>query len=99
MPNIADSLTKGIDLRGYVLQANISKMGSFHLRDFEVDIEQRQAICPAGNKQVKWARARPGIKNLIAHHVGFGSQCQSCSYFGPGLCTDKPNGRRLGINA
>ncbi len=29
----------------------------------------------------------------------FGSQCQSCAGFGPGLCTDGPNGRCLSINA
>jgi transposase len=97
--HIADSLTKGIDLRGYVREGNTSKPEGFRLRDFQIDVEQRQAICPAGKKQVKWVKAKPGVKNLIAFHVGFGTQCQSCPYFGPGLCTHRPNGRHLGVNA
>jgi len=97
--HIADSLSKGIDLRGYVREGNLSKPEGFRLRDFEIDIEQRQAICPAGKKQAKWVRAKPGVNNLIAYHVQFGPQCQLCPYFGPDLCTDKPNGRHLGINA
>jgi transposase len=95
---IAESLAKGIDLRGYVREGNTSRPEGFRLQDFQIHVEQRQAICPAGKKQVRWVRARPGVKNLIAYHVGFGSQCQSCPYFGPALCTDKPNGRSLGIN-
>jgi hypothetical protein len=97
--HIADSLSKGIDLRGYVREGNLSKPEGFRLRDFKIDIEQSQAICPAGKKQTKWVRAKPGVKNLIAFHVGFGKQCQLCPHFGLGLCTDKPNGRHLGINA
>lgn len=97
--HIAESQDKGIDLRGYVREGNKSKPEGFRLRDFQIDIEQRQAICPAGKKQSKWAKAKPGVKNLIAHHVRFGTQCQLCPYFGPDLCTDKPQGRCLGINA
>ena len=97
--HIADSLAKGIDLRGYVREGNLSKPEGFRLRDFKIAIAQRQAICPAGKKQAKWVRAKPGANNLIAYHVQFGPQCQLCPHFGPGLCTDKPNGRHLSINA
>ncbi|MEJ2736796.1 MAG: transposase [Anaerolineae bacterium] len=97
--HIAESLDQGIDLRGYVREGNTSKPEGFRLRDFQIDIEQRQAICPVGKKQVKWARAKPGVKNLIAYHVGFGRQCQSCPHYGPDLCTDRPSGRHLGVNA
>lgn len=97
--HIAESLDKGIDLRGYVREGNTSKPEGFRLRDFQIDVEQCQAICPAGKKQVKWVKAKPGVKNLIAYHVRFGTQCQSCPYFGPDLCTDRPKGRYLGVNA
>lgn len=97
--HIAESLAKGIDLRGYVREGNTSKPKGFRLQDFQIDVEQHQAICPAGKKQVKWVEARPSVKNLIAHHVGFGTQCQACPYYGPNLCTDKPEGRHLGVSA
>jgi transposase len=96
--HIADSLSKGIDLRGYVREGNLSKPERFRLRDFKIDIEQRQVICPAGKKQAKWVQARRGVNKLTAYHVQFGPQCQLCPHFGPGLCTDKPKGRHLGIN-
>ena len=97
--HIADSLSKGIDLRGYVREGNLSKPEGFRLRDFDIDIEQRRAICPAGKKHLKWVRAKLGVNNLTAYHVRFGPQCQSCPHFGPDLCTDRPNGRNLGVNA
>jgi transposase len=86
-------------LRGYVREGNLSKADGFRLRDFRIEVQQRQVICPAGMKQAKWVRAKPGVNNLIAYHVQFGPQCQLCPHFGPGLCTDKLNGRHLGINA
>jgi transposase len=88
----------GIDLRGYVREGNTSKSTGFQLRDFDIDIEKRQAICPAGNRQVKWVLAKPNVKNLIAYHVSFGIQCQTCRFFGPDRCTDRPTGRKLGIS-
>jgi len=97
--HIAESLAKGIDLRGYVREGNTNRLQGFRLQDFQIDVEQRQAICPAGKKQVKWVRAKPGVKNLIAYHVSFGTQCQSCPYYGPDRCTDKQTGRHLGVNA
>jgi transposase len=96
--NIADSQAKGIDLRGRVREGNTSKAEGYRLRDFEIDIKGRQAICPAGKRQVKWYQRKPETSRLIAHQVRFGPQCQSCPHFGPGLCTDKPSGRVLGIS-
>lgn len=97
--HIAESLARDIDLRGYVRKGNTSKSKGFRLQDFQIDVERGHAICPAGKKQVKWAKAKPGVKNLIAYHVGFGTQCQSCPHYGPDLCTDRPTGRHLGVNA
>ncbi len=97
--HIADGLAKGIGLRGDVRQGNSSRLEGFGLRDFEIDIERHQAICPAGKKQVGWVKAKPRGKNLIAHRVRFGTRCQSCPSFGPNLCTDRLKGRCLGISA
>jgi hypothetical protein len=95
----ADSRSKGIDLRGYVREGNLSKRDGFRLRDFRIEVQQRQVICPAGKKQAKWVREKPGVNNLGAYHVQFGSQCRLCPHFGRVLCTGKPNGRHLGIDA
>lgn len=97
--NLQSSLDMGIDLRGLIRKGNVSKAEGFRLSDFEIDIDRRRAICPAGKRSVKWARAKPGVKNLIAYHVSFGKQCQTCAFFCKDLCTDKPTGRKLGISA
>ena len=96
--NLAHSLENGIDLRGFIREGNVSKVPAFRLSQFDIDLDQRQATCPAGNHSVKWAKAKPDVANLIAYHVSFGRQCQACPFFGPGLCTDKASGRHLGVS-
>ena len=96
--NLARSLKQGVDLRGIVREGNVTKSPQFRLSQFDIDIEQRTAHCPAGKQSVKWAKAKPDVKNLIAYQVSFGRQCRTCPFFGPGLCTDKPGGRHLSVS-
>ncbi len=44
---------------------------------------------------MKWATSKAEVANLIAYHVSFGRQCQTCPFFGPNWCTDKASGRHL----
>jgi transposase len=85
---------------GYKLQVTeTADEGPRFITDVEiVPAMQRRAICPAGKTQVKWAKTISS-KNLTAYLAWFGSQRGSCPHFGPGLCTDRPNGRCLSINA
>lgn len=96
--NLAKSLTKGVDLRGRLLQDTSGKREGFRLRDFRVDIANRTAICPVGRVAPRFVPAKPNPRNLVAFHVFFGKQCQTCPFFGPQLCTDKWRGRHLGIS-
>jgi len=96
--NLACSLSQGIDLRGFIREGNVSKRPEFRLSQFVIDLDHRQATCPAGQHSVKWAKAKPDVKNLIAYHVSFGPQCRTCPFFGPELCTDKASGRHLGVS-
>jgi transposase len=96
--NLARSLEHGIDLRGFMRDGNVSKRPEFRLSQFMIDLDQRQALCPAGQRSVKWAKAKPDVKNLIAYHVSFGRQCRTCPFFGPDLCTDKASGRHLSVS-
>ena len=96
--NIAQGLTRGVDLRGLVREGNVTQSVEFRLSQFAIDFEQRVARCPNGKQSVKWVTAKTEAKNLIAYHVSFGRQCKTCPFFGPGLCTDKPSGRYLAIS-
>ncbi len=70
----------------------------FSVSQFDIDLDQRRAIGPAGKRSVKWAKTKPDVANLIAYHVLFGRQCRTCPFFGPDLCTGKANGRYLGVS-
>jgi transposase len=96
--NLAKSLTRGVDLRGRLLPDTSGKAEGFRLRDFQVDIANQRAICPAGRVAPRFVPAKPNPRNLVAFHVFFGKPCQRCPFFGPQLCTDKWRGRHLGIS-
>jgi transposase len=98
--NLQSSLEQSIDLRGFVRDGNVTKPEGFRLPDFTIDVETHQATCPAGYEAIRWSPIDPkvGQKNLLAFLVSFGKQCQTCPFFGPDLCTDKPAGRTLGVS-
>jgi hypothetical protein len=87
-----------VDLRGRLLPDTSGKHEGFRLQDFRVDIANRTAICPAGRVAPRLVPAKPNPRNLVAFHVFFGKQCQTCPFFGPELCTDKLRGRHLGVS-
>jgi transposase len=96
--NLQASLDQSIDLRGFMRDGNVTKPEGFRLPDFTIDVANRQATCPAGQKDIRWSPIDPKVKNNVAFLVSFGKQCQSCPFFGPGLCTDKPAGRTIAVH-
>ncbi len=96
--NLQASLEQSIDLRGFMRDGNVTKPEGFRLPDFSIDVANRQATCPAGQEPIRWSPIDPKVKNNVAFLVSFGKQCQSCPFFGPGLCTDKPAGRTIAIH-
>ena len=86
----------GIDLRGQVQANSSSKPQGFQLCDFDIDIEQRQAICPAGKTSIRWSDVN-GTKG-VAYRAFFGKQCRTCPFFREDACTTSASGRRLDIN-
>jgi len=96
--NVQASLNQAIDLRGFIRDGNVTKPEGFRLPDFSIDVADRQATCPAGREAVHWSPIDPKVKNNIAFLVSFGKQCQTCPFFGKGLCTDKLAGRTIAIS-
>jgi len=93
---IDTSAERGIDLRGRVQASASSKPEGFRLCDFDIDVDQQQAICPAGNTSVRWSHVK-GTKG-VAFRAFFGKQCQACPFFREDACTTQPSGRRLDIS-
>lgn len=93
---IANSAERAIDLRGPVAPHSSSKPHGFRLCDFEIDMEQPSARCPAGNTSVRWSQVN-GTKN-VAFRAFFGKQCQACPFFHKDACTTLASGRRIDIS-
>ena len=89
---LESSAQRGIDLRGFIGSYSRKPVG-FRLQDFEIDLEQRQAVCPAGKRATVF---NPSSQPDVAWHVRFGKQCRHCS-FKP-LCTSEQRGRSLEIS-
>ena len=89
-----------IDLRGYVSTSNSRKPEGFRLQDFEIDVQQQQAECPAGRQAVRWVRQPPERQKhkRIAYRVWFGTGCRLCVFFAKGFCTTDRRGRALDIS-
>ena len=89
---LQDSEQKGLDLRGFI-GSNSRKPVGFRLQDFDVDVEQRQARCPAGKTATVF---NPSSQHDVAWNVRFGKQCQRCPF--NSLCTTEKRGRSLEIS-
>lgn len=89
-----------IDLRGYVSSGNSSKPEGFRLMDFEVNVQQHRAICPAGREAVRWkpASSTHRQRKRIAYRVWFGTGCRDCLFFTKDFCTTDRRGRALDIS-
>lgn len=90
---LAESAEAGIDLIGPIAQEN--GPCEFKLSDFTVDVEQRQATCPAGQEAERWAVSRRSDGSL-AFIAYFGGQCATCSL--RPQCTTAAQGRTITIH-
>ena len=83
---------KGIDLRAF-LGNNSRKPPGFRLQDFDIDLEKKQAVCPAGKLATVF---NPSSQPDVAWHIRFGKQCRQCPF--RSLCTTEKRGRSLEIS-
>lgn len=74
---LAESEAQGIKLMGYV-QENPGGKGCFPQSAFQVDLEKREAICPAGQRATCWTRRRQR-DGQWATVIRFGSSCETCA--------------------
>ena len=89
---LKDSEERGIDLLGFV-QNSSAKPPGFRLSEFDIDLDGRRAVCPAGNLATSFNLSS---QSDVAFHVRFGKQCQDCIF--RRSCTTDPRGRGLEIS-
>jgi transposase len=89
-PRLAESEEKGVELVGPV----VPQPGppGFKLDDFQVDLEQGQATCPAGKRSVSM-QVREEAGRSRRYMFAFGQQCLKCPSYG--VCTQAKQGRTI----
>ena len=59
-------------------QAAPVKDGRFSVADFDVSVEQRRAVCPAGKTSSQCSRLEAEETGKVQYRIEFGSQCHDC---------------------
>lgn len=95
--SIADSEKLGINLKGMPLEDTRGPEG-FRQVDFQVDEDNQQATCPAGERATRWyERAGPEGEPAKIEIDFDAATCQACEFFG--RCTKSARGRSLELHA
>ena len=58
--------------------AAVQKDGRFTVEDFQIKVEERQAICPAGQTNTQCSRLEEAASGKVSYRFEFGAQCQDC---------------------
>jgi len=94
--NLADSVEQKIDLVGRPEEDHGAPEG-YRQKDFQIDEEQKGAVCPAGHQSVVWSEKLVGDGERRRIEIRFERKtCQECPAFG--LCTKSTQGRSLTLN-
>jgi transposase len=91
---LAESQAAGIALLGPAL-ADTSPNG-FKIADFTLDAEARQALCPGGQRSVKWRRKTERDGTTAVQIQFAAASCATCAW--RPACTTSQSGRSLHIN-
>jgi hypothetical protein len=74
------------------------KEGRFSVEDFQVDVEQRQAVCPAGNSSTQCSRLEEQATGKVSYRFEFSTRCHECPLRDRCLGQDQPH-RTLVVGA
>jgi transposase len=93
---LVKSADLGINLLGIPL-ADTQAPADFRQTDFTLDVQTRQAVCPAGHIHQVWSEKQNpqgGPPQILIRFAG--ATCQACPFFG--RCTQSPQGRSLTLH-
>lgn len=74
---LAQAKAEGRELVGPAQPAP-KKDGRFSVEDFNVSVEQRQAICPAGKTSTQCSRLDEEARRKVNYRFEFGAHCHNC---------------------
>lgn len=81
---------QGQILMGYAQADTSKKEEGFRVADFDIDMEKKEAVCPAGKVCINWHYR----KKTKSYHICYSkSQCRDCRWIGK--CVTDTRGKRI----
>jgi IS5 family transposase len=74
---LAEAQAEGRELMGPAQPAP-RKEGRFSVEDFQIDVEQRTALCPAGKRSTQCSRLLEELTGKVDYRFEFSTQCHDC---------------------
>jgi len=65
------------------------KAGRFAVEDFQISVEERQALCPAGKENTQCSRLVEAATGKVSYRFEFGTHCHDCPLRGQCLGPDQ----------
>jgi transposase len=94
--NLKHSAEQGIDLMGRVQEDHGAPPG-YGGADFQIDEQERKAVCPQGHPSVVWSEGKGAPGTLPRVQIRFAAAtCRACPAFGQ--CTRSAQGREVVLN-
>jgi hypothetical protein len=86
---LAQARVEGRELIGPAQPAPV-KDGRLSVEDFDVSVEQRRAVCPAGKTSSQCSRLEEEKTGKVSYRLEFGAQCRECPLSQRCLGQDQP---------
>jgi hypothetical protein len=74
---LVEAQAEGRELIGPA-QSALQKDGRFTVEDFQVNVEERTAICPAGKTNTQCSRLEEETSGKVSYRFEFSTQCHDC---------------------
>ena len=74
---LAQAQAEGREIIGPA-QPSPGKEGRFTVEDFQIHVEERQAICPAGKASTQCSRLEEASSGKVSYRFEFSTQCHDC---------------------
>lgn len=90
---LAQAHEEGVKLIGPARPSGNPKGCSFIVEDFDVDVGNRKAVCPAGHENTQCSRLENQKTGEVAYRFEWSNKCDSCPL--KNKCTTSKSGRKM----
>jgi hypothetical protein len=76
---LAEAQSQGRELMGPAQPSPTKRPAGFRTEDFEVDVEERRALCPAGKENTQCSRLEEVKSGKISYRFEWSTHCHDCA--------------------